>query len=313
MLGSPVSPVATVVVPAWKAEQTIERCLDGLRKQDLGESFEVVVVASGDDSTVETVRRGFPEVRLLRCEGRLSPGAARNGGVRHADPRAEVVAFLAADCVPEPDWLRLRMEAHRRGHALVAGFVDVLEPVNVVGWGQYLTKFWTLLGPADRGLDGAGPLFHLSYRRGVLDGAGPFPDAVVGEDTMYNQALIERGERILYDPAIRARHICASSWAELRRTQVEKGMAAADPATARLRPALRRWTKAILVRSLGHTVRIVGLGIAFRPRATLRIVASAPFAFGAIYVRRRAIKDALRGRSHAPATPGGTLEVIRSR
>ena len=161
------APAATVVVPAWRAADTIVRCLSGIRAQDLGEPFEVVVVSSGDDATADIVRRGFPEVRLVRSAGRLSPGAARNAGIAAA--RGSVVAFVAADCVPASEWLRRRVEAHRLGHDLVGGCIDSAEPSTISGWAQYLAKFWGQIGNERRSGVGRGPLFHLSYTHEALE------------------------------------------------------------------------------------------------------------------------------------------------
>ena len=101
-------PAATVVVLAYCS--------------DIGEPFQVVVVASGGDATVDIVRRVFPDVELFATDRRLTPGAGRNVGVAAA--RSGIVAFLADDCVPAPDWLRRRVVEHRGGHVLVSGFID---------------------------------------------------------------------------------------------------------------------------------------------------------------------------------------------
>ena len=159
----PPRPVASVVVPAFGDADTIGAVLTALERQDLDEPFEVVVVASGGDATPDIVRRGHPATLLLHSPDRLTPGAARNAGVDAATGR-EVIAFLAADCIPAPDWLRRRVEAHRRGHALVGGFVDAARPSTCAGWAQYFAKFWGMQGLHRARGEGPGPLFHLSYR-----------------------------------------------------------------------------------------------------------------------------------------------------
>ena len=93
----------SVIIPAYDDVDSIVAVLRGVAAQDFAEPFETIVVASGPDATVHVVRRTFPDVVLLSNRERLTPGAARNAGMNVA--HGEVIAFLAADCVPAPDWL----------------------------------------------------------------------------------------------------------------------------------------------------------------------------------------------------------------
>ncbi|MBI2237469.1 MAG: glycosyltransferase [Actinobacteria bacterium] len=304
------APVATVVVPAWRAADTIAACLRALRGQELAEPFEVVVVASGPDATADIVRRGFPEVRLLRSAGRLSPGAARNAGVARA--RGAIVAFLAADCMAEPSWLRRRVEAHRDGHELVGGFIDSAEPSTLAGWAQYVAKFWGLLGSARLGGVGRGPLFHLSYRREVLERFGPFPEGTVaGEDTAYNHAIVAAGVRVFFDPAIRVRHVNARTWREVRDGQREQGAAAGD--LCRTSPVARYFTHWVRGGPLGPVflaLRATTAVARHRPRSLPRTIAAFPLILGAVAVRWRAFRRAYRGSSTPVGPKGGAVTPV---
>lgn len=299
--------VATVVVPAWRAAETIVRCLSGLKEQDLDEPFEVIVVASGEDATADIVRRSFPEFRLLRCHGRLSPGAARNAGIVHA--RGSIVAFLAADCVPDRNWLRCRVEAHRRGHGLVGGLIDSAEPSSIPGWAQFVAKFWGQLGNERRYGVGPGPLFHLSYRREVLERFGPFPEeTIAGEDTAYNQAIVASGEPVFFDPAIKVRHLNARTWREVRDGQREQGAAAGSLCrTGPLVRYFRHWLGRNPLIPLALALSATWAVSRHRPRALPRTIVGFPLVVAAVWVRRRAFRRTYFGLDQPNRPEGGAI------
>ena len=92
-------------------------CLACLGRQTLRPSeFEVLVVDNGStDETPEIARRAEMEAALpvrLLSKPKTSISAVRNFGAAQA--RGEVVAFLDADCLAEPDWLEtaLRLAPH---------------------------------------------------------------------------------------------------------------------------------------------------------------------------------------------------------
>ena len=231
-------PAATVVVLAYRSADTIVAVLQGLAAQDIGEPFQIVVVASGGDATADIVRRVFPDVELFATDHRLTPGAGRNMGVAVA--RSDIVAFLADDCVPAPDWLRRRVVEHRGGHQLVSGFIDTIEPTSWAGCAQYFAKFWGLQGLRDVRIVGRGPLFHLSYDRTLL--STPFDeDCIAGEDTVFNEALVRDGHRVLFDGAIRVSHVNEMRFRDVLAGQREQGLATGEAAaTDSTRTTFRR-------------------------------------------------------------------------
>jgi len=93
----------SVVVPAWNAERTIERCLTALFRQTMPrDRFEVIVVddASTDHTAALAADLG---ARVVRLEKNGGPGAARNAGIEAA--RGPLIVFTDADCEPEPAFL----------------------------------------------------------------------------------------------------------------------------------------------------------------------------------------------------------------
>jgi glycosyltransferase involved in cell wall biosynthesis len=302
---------ATVVIPAYRAADTIAAVLLGLQGQDLAEPFEIVVVASGGDTTAAITRRMCPRATVVEVDTRLAPGAARNLGVAHA--RGDVVAFLAADCVPDPDWLRRRVEAHRAGHSLVGGFVDMATPTTLAGWAQYFSKFWGMLAYERRTMVGRGPLFHLSYARRVLDEFGPFLEApIAGEDTAYNDRLVRAGHRVCFDGAIRVRHLNTPRLADVLAAQREQG--AATGALCRDGSVARYYAPSVQGgwwRSLRTTWR-AGVTVArYRPRWLARYLVVSPLVLSIIGTRRRAFRRALRDEMSAEGMVESTTPTTR--
>ena len=119
-------PVLSAVVFAYLNEATILRAVSSLVLQDFDEPFEVIVATSGGDRTGELVRQKFPDVRVAESQVRLLPGGARNLGMTVA--RGQIIAFLEADCIARPGWIRNRVAAHRAGHEAVASTVAVANP-----------------------------------------------------------------------------------------------------------------------------------------------------------------------------------------
>ena len=107
----------SVIIPAFNEEKHIRRTLSALATQDANrESFEVIVVDNGSSDSTLSIVEGFSSILPLRILA--LPGAniskVRNEGVRAA--AGETLAFLDADCVPKPTWLREALTVpHERG------------------------------------------------------------------------------------------------------------------------------------------------------------------------------------------------------
>ncbi len=96
-------PRISVVIPAFQASASIERCLAAVARQTLPpEQYEVIVVDDGstDDTANRASRCGARVVRLLRNQG---PAQARNAGLAAA--RGEIVVFTDSDCEPTSGFL----------------------------------------------------------------------------------------------------------------------------------------------------------------------------------------------------------------
>jgi glycosyltransferase involved in cell wall biosynthesis len=99
-----------VVVPTYRRDDLLERCLQRLIRQDLpAKAYEVLIVDDAAGRTVPVLVGHLAKdthVRLVALAGKsVGPAAARNTGWRRA--RGEIIAFIDDDAYPNrDDWLR---------------------------------------------------------------------------------------------------------------------------------------------------------------------------------------------------------------
>jgi glycosyltransferase involved in cell wall biosynthesis len=199
------TPAISVVICAYRSRDRIDVPLRSLSAQRLDEPFEVIVVASGDDGCAEHVRERWPEVRVVDSRERLRPGPARNRGVEAA--RGEHVAFIPDDAVAHPDWLARRLQTHRSGYEAVGGSIGNGTPRNPVGTAGYFLEYSALI-PSRRVLADQKIPHCLSYRRDLFQRFGNYPeDTITGEDSIFNERLIEGGVSFGFAPDARIDHL----------------------------------------------------------------------------------------------------------
>ena len=193
----------SAIIIAQNNEATIARTVASVVNQEVPDTFEVILVASGHDRTAAIVRRDFPTVTVIELPRPALPGEARNAGLAVA--RGEFISFPGSHVELLPGSLAARLRAHRRGYAMVTGVTTNGTP-TAAGWASYfLDHAEGLPGQAPAELNG--PPAHCSYARLPLLEVGGFPDGVrTGEDTEANRALVERGYVAFRDPAVQLVH-----------------------------------------------------------------------------------------------------------
>jgi glycosyltransferase involved in cell wall biosynthesis len=209
------SPIA-VVVMAYGIRPTLAAAVASVVSQQ--PAAEIVVVHSGDGDAREPLARAGLDVRLIRSETRLFPGAARNFGI--AATRAPIVAFLADDCIAQPGWIQARLTAHQGGAASVASALLCHRPGNLVALAAHLSLY-------TRRLPGAAPDLALrygaSYMRTLFDRYGLFrEDMEGGEDTEFHMRLQE-AEQPVWRPEVQTVHTGAETVGEFLKTQTQRG------------------------------------------------------------------------------------------
>jgi glycosyltransferase involved in cell wall biosynthesis len=185
----------SIITPAYNEAASIGRCLEALRAQ-LRPGVEAFVADDGSsDGTADLVASRFPEFRLLRLPHR-GGAAARLAALEES--RAPRIAFLDADCIPDPGWV----DAARRGEGVVMGRVRP-EP-TFRGRLSALLEFGEFLGDRARPLTNFA-LLNVSGPAAVLRGT-PLPDVPRSHDRLWSWRLARAGHPIRFDPAQSAVH-----------------------------------------------------------------------------------------------------------
>lgn len=139
-----MTPVISIVIPAFNAESTVSALIEDCMAQTYG-NIEVVCVDDGSDdgtfATMEDMSRRYANVRALSIE-HGGPTAARAAGAELA--RGEWIIFADADDRVDPSWIE----------SLVAGMArtDPRGEADIVAGASCWNRTLMNPGPSDAGL-----------------------------------------------------------------------------------------------------------------------------------------------------------------
>ena len=196
-------PTLSVIVISQNDRGRIQEVMEALVQQKLDQSFEVILVNSGNDGTATFVKERYPEVRVIHLPGPALPGKARNAGLQVAS--GDYVTFPGSHIVLPPNSLQHRVDAHEKGYAMVTGTV-LNGTCSWAGWASYFLDHWIAL-PGRPSMQLESPPAQCSYMRGPLKAIGGFPeDRRAGEDTVVNNRLFELGHKAYFSSNIVITH-----------------------------------------------------------------------------------------------------------
>lgn len=122
-----------VIIVSYNFMPWIDRCLDSLRQSQLKADVMVIDNASVD-ATVATVRKRYPEVKLVVNKANLGFGRANNIGMKYAlDHGYDGVLLLNEDAWVNPDVI-----GHLSSLAVRHPEYGILSPVHLTGSGKTL-------------------------------------------------------------------------------------------------------------------------------------------------------------------------------
>ena len=198
-------PYVSVIVPVRDGESTIADCLDAILATDYPQDRREILVVdnASSDGTASLIHSR--SVRYLR-EPKRGVSNARNRGI--AESRGEILAFIDADCLPDPQWLTELVGPF--GDPEVGAVAGDLQhaPPNTAAERQAAR----LLGNWQRFAFTSNPAYPITanaaYRRDVLERIGGFdPHMTRAQDVELGLRFQERsGLRLAYADHATVRH-----------------------------------------------------------------------------------------------------------
>lgn len=133
------SPMVTVLIAAWNAEDFMQQCLDSILDQTF-QDFEIVIVDDGStDCTSQIVRQNHDtRIRLVTLDANLGISAALNHGISIA--RGKYLARLDADDLALPDRLERQVSFLEENPHVIAVGGSMLEMHHGEIVGQILVE-----------------------------------------------------------------------------------------------------------------------------------------------------------------------------
>jgi glycosyltransferase involved in cell wall biosynthesis len=212
----------SVIVPVFNASPWIERCIQGLIDQDYDPArYEIALIDNNSsDDSVDKIRK-WDRVRLLH-QPEQGSYATRNLGVHAAS--GDVLAFTDADCVPDPNWLKVIESSMQNPQTkLVLGGRDFASSSSAMRLiAAYEDARVQYIFANRRRSSYFAFTNNMAVRRATFDQYGGFRTVARGGDTLFLQQLAQsEPEAAEWNPEMRVRHLeMGGSWAYFRKSYI---------------------------------------------------------------------------------------------
>lgn len=272
--GVDVSISVSVIIPAWNAQETIERCLDSLARQSVNPAETILVDDGSDDMTVRLAEKY--NVKVVSTGGRKGPATARNMGAESAS--GDVLLFLDSDVTVPANLIKTvtRHFSDERVWAVQTLYSPVCPADDIVSRYQNY-YYWHSLNRMSGEITATFATWCAAIRRDRFMEIGGFnvriPEPTV-EDEELGYSIADRGGRIILEKSILVDHLASYTLSQFTRRRLRMARAQAKSGWREVRNRLL--ARYINVRESGtHHSRWVVLSILLTLAAQLSAVASA--------------------------------------
>jgi hypothetical protein len=203
--------VLSVVVRIVGEGVHLHRCLSRLVPQIEDRAIEVIIPYDSTISSIDLLKKDFPQVICVDMGVVKSEGRAGTLGVMHelydrrtatglAVARGEVLALLEDYGAPDPDWCDQVLEAHQLPYGVIGGAVEH-EGSGTLNWAVYFLDFGRYQLPLDEGPAHYLTDVNVSYKRAALESVRELWKEQYNEVTV-NWALARQGTVLWQRPQI---------------------------------------------------------------------------------------------------------------
>jgi cellulose synthase/poly-beta-1,6-N-acetylglucosamine synthase-like glycosyltransferase len=216
----------SIIVPAYNAEKTIQRCLDSLLSQTFSkEYFEIIVVDDGSlDNTQRIIKEGYKGKVLYIKQENKGPAAARNKGVKYA--KGPIVVFTDSDCELEKNWLEeMIFPFQNKEIGGVQGAYKTKQKSIVAKFVQYEIEERYKKMSSQKYIDFLST-YSAAYRRELFLRQGGFNEdypIASGEDTDFSFRLAKKGIKFLFNPKAICYHLHPESFLKYLKIKFYRG------------------------------------------------------------------------------------------
>jgi len=197
----------TVIVIAYNAEKTINKCLTSIYKQRFPlHNYEVILVNDHSSDKTVTFAKLFPNIRVVNQVKNIHGIApARNLGIMKS--RSEIVAFTDSDCIVPPNWLSeiYCFLTNNRNFVGVGGVLEAIKTENIF---SYIDG---VIGEAYGNNAGLATPNAAYFKKDLIKHSLFDPQLVTGEDTDLNWRLEKGGYKLKILNGLVVKHLWRAS------------------------------------------------------------------------------------------------------
>lgn len=195
----------SVIIPAYNAEKTIERCLNSVINQTYN-NLEIIVVNDGSTDNTETVVKSLASV-----DGRVRLITIENGGVSHArntgidSAKGEYITFVDSDDYIDDSMYESLLNLIKKYNVKIAhsSYKNVDENKNVISIVGNTNRI--VIQNHDEAIECliggklfAGGLWNKLYSSELFDGCRLDESIRINEDVLLNFILFDKIEKSAY-------------------------------------------------------------------------------------------------------------------
>lgn len=199
-------PFVSIIIPAFNAEETMEKCLQSLKEMNYPhDRREVIIVDDGStDNTYEIAQKLADKV--IKTENR-GPSAARNTAVEQA--KGDYLAFTDSDCYVHPEWLNELLKGFELGDNYISSGGNQFGPPDDKPFAKVVQAYLESVGflggytKSSKELIEVkhNPSCNVIYKKEAFDLEKGFLSKLYpGEDVEFDCRLVKHGFQIAYNP-----------------------------------------------------------------------------------------------------------------